>query len=194
VIAGTCAEYDWSNAGVCDEASTPIAPDTLYGTCKDALRRVAERFAETAGLSAAWARIFFPYGPGETPRRLVPSVVRSLLGGQPARCTAGTQVRDFLHVGDVGSAVVALLRRAVGGAVNIGSGTPIAIADVVRQIAELVGRPELVQLGALPTPPSEPPVLVAGTRRLFGEVGWRPSVPLAQGLAETVNWWRGADR
>lgn len=194
VIAGTCAEYDWARSGVCDEVTTPVAPSTLYGTCKDALRRVAERFSETLGISAAWGRIFFPYGPGESPRRLVASVARSLLAGQPAPCTAGTQVRDFLHVHDVGAALVALLLSEVPGAVNIGSGTPVALADVVRGVADLVGRPELVEFGALPTPSSEPPVLVAGTRRLFGEVGWRPSIPLAEGLADSVAWWRAADR
>lgn len=194
VIAGTCAEYDWAEAGVCDEATTPVRPATLYGACKDALRRVAERFAQAADFSAAWGRIFFPYGPGESPRRLVASVARSLLAGQPARCTSGTQVRDFLHVRDVGEALVALLFSDVSGAVNIGSGTPVALAEVVRGIAELAGRPDLVDLGALPTPPSEPPILVADTRRLFGEVRWRPSVPLAEGLAECVARWRAAER
>jgi nucleoside-diphosphate-sugar epimerase len=194
VIAGTCAEYDWSRPGVCDETTTPVAPATLYGTCKDALRRAAERFAETAGFSAAWGRIFFPYGPGESPRRLVASVARSLLAGQPARCTAGTQVRDFVHVRDVGGALTALLLSDVRGAVNIGSGSPVTLADVVRGIANVVGRPDLVELGALPTPATEPPVLVAGTRRLFDEVGWRPSVPLVEGLADSVAWWRTADR
>src|SRR5262249_18992294 len=81
VVAGSCAEYDWTAAGTCDEATTPLRPATLYGACKDALRRVLEAFAAQAGLSAAWGRLFFLYGPGEHPDRLVASVARALLAG-----------------------------------------------------------------------------------------------------------------
>ena len=58
VLAGTCAEYDWTQ-GVCVEGATPIRPRGLYGVAKDAVRRVVEAFAAGAGLSAAWGRIFF---------------------------------------------------------------------------------------------------------------------------------------
>jgi len=192
VGVGTCAEYDWARAGVCDEADTPVAPATLYGACKDALRRVIERFAATAGLSAAWGRVFFPYGPGEAPERLVASVARSLLAGRPALCSAGTQVRDFIHVRDVAGALVALLHREdVTGAVNVGTGRPVVLADVIQRVGAITGRPDLIRLGARPKPATEPAVLCAGTRRLSGEVGWRPRADLDAGLAETVAWWRG---
>ncbi len=192
VIAGTCAEYDWSQAGVCHEFSTPVAPSTVYGTCKHALRLVTEQFARQSGVSTAWGRIFFLYGPGEAPQRLIASTIRALLAGQPALCTSGTQRRDLLHVQDVGDALVALLRSEVGGPVNIGSGVPTPLADVVTRIGELLGRPDLVRLGARPTPSGEPPVLVADTGRLFSEVGWRPRMALDDGLAQSIDWWRSS--
>ncbi|HLW67463.1 MAG TPA: NAD-dependent epimerase/dehydratase family protein [Gemmataceae bacterium] len=58
VVAGSCAEYDWSY-GVCDEATTPVRPANLYGICKNALREVLEAYARQTGLSAAWGRVFF---------------------------------------------------------------------------------------------------------------------------------------
>src|SRR6185312_12912218 len=89
VVAGTCAEYDWSGDGALSEASTPLSPRTAYGEAKNALRAAAERLSVSLG----WGRVFFLYGPHEDPRRLVASVARSLVAGEPARTTHGRQVR-----------------------------------------------------------------------------------------------------
>ena len=185
-VAGTCAEYSWSGSGVLSEQSTALAPRTPYGDAKNELRAAAEQLS----LSLAWGRIFFLYGPHEDERRLVASVTRALLAGLPAQTTHGRQVRDFLHVADVADAFAALLDSEVEGPVNIGSGEGVAVADVVRRIAAIVGRPDLVELGALEPPPDEPPLLVADVGRLRDDVGWRPARSLDDGLRDTVDWWR----
>ncbi|HST34325.1 MAG TPA: NAD(P)-dependent oxidoreductase [Solirubrobacteraceae bacterium] len=193
VIAGTCAEYDWGHsAEPCRELdgahrhATPQRPGTLYGTCKHATRLVAEAFAREAGLSVAWGRVFLLYGPGEDERRLVPDVARKLLAGEQAPTSDGTQERDFMHVDDVAAAFAALLDSAVEGPVNIASGEPVRIADVLALIARAAGRPELLRIGALPRRPGEPDLLVADVARLRDEVGFAPSVELERGIAETV--------
>ena len=141
VMAGSCAEYDWSRASVCDERTTPLASGptlshaTPYAECKIAMSRTLEEFGRAHRLSTAWGRIFFQFGPGEDPRRLVSSVIVDLLCGREAACTLGTQVRSFLHVDDVGAAFAALLGAEVEGAVNVGSADPIAIADLLGRIA-----------------------------------------------------------
>jgi nucleoside-diphosphate-sugar epimerase len=93
-------------------------------------------------------------------------------------------------VADVAGAFAALLDGGVEGAVNVGSGEPVALKDVVRELGERVGRPELVRLGALPAAPNDPPALVADVSRLRGEVGWRPAFGLGRGLDDAVAWWR----
>ena len=67
VMTGSGAEYDW-NAGVCAERTTALEPATLYGTTKLALARVLEAYGRETGLSTAWARIFFTFGPSEDGR------------------------------------------------------------------------------------------------------------------------------
>jgi nucleoside-diphosphate-sugar epimerase len=188
VMAGSCAEYDW-NYGYCSERVTPLAPATLYGTCKNALQTMLHAFACQTGLSAAWGRIFFLYGPHEHPDRLVASVIRALLRGEFARCSHGNQIRDFLHVQDVAAAFVALLESDVTGPVNIASGQPVSIREVVDQIAAHFGRRDLVHLGAVPTPADEPPFLVADIRRLREQAGWQPKFNLESGLEQTIQWW-----
>jgi len=189
VMTGSGAEYDW-HAGVCSERTTPLTPATLYGTAKLALARVLDAYGRDAGLSTAWARIFFTFGPREDGRRLVASVVRSLLAGEPAECTEGRQVRDFLYVDDVAGAIVALLESPVTGAVNVGSGQPLSVADLSTRVGTLLGRLELVRLGARPTPPGETPLVVADVTRLRDEVGWAPAYSLDQALEATAAWWR----
>jgi nucleoside-diphosphate-sugar epimerase len=195
VMAGSCAEYDWSRAGVCDERTSPLvdaggAPATLYAECKLALQKALERFGGAHDVSTAWGRIFFQYGPDEHPDRLVASVIANLLSGREALCSHGRQVRSFLHVADVGSAFAALLDSPVEGPVNIGSADRMTIAELVGEIALQVGRPELVRLGARTAPPSEPPLLVPDIERLRTEVGWRPRFNLHDGIADTIAWWR----
>ena len=189
VMAGTCAEYDW-RYGYCSEQVTPLLPATLYGVCKHSLQIMLDAFARQTGLSAAWGRIFFLYGPREHPDRLVPSVILTLLRDEPARCSHGNQIRDYLFVQDVSDALVTLLESDVSGPVNIASGIPIALKDIICRIAERLNRRDLIQLGALPTPANEPPLVVADVSRLHDEVGWRPKYDLDTGLNRTIEWWK----
>ncbi len=190
VSAGTCAEYDWTEASGSLAEDGPRNPSTFYGTTKDAQRRVIEGYARQTGLSWAWGVLFLCYGPHERPERLIPSVVLDLLRGSKARTTAGTQLRDFLDVRDQGAAFAALLDSEVEGVVNIGSGKAITIAEVVRRIGDITGRPQLLDIGALPMRPSEPERLVADVGRLRREVGFFPRISLDEGLADAVDWWR----
>ena len=140
-------------------------------------------------MSSAWGRIFYLYGPHEHPARLVASVVCSLLKGRPARCSDGRQIRDFLYVEDVADALVALLESEAAGPVNVASGNPVSVRDMVCRIADQIGREDLVRLGAIPTPKTDPPQLTADVNRLSRVVGWSPNYSLQQGLEKTVAWW-----
>lgn len=190
VMAGTCAEYDWTGDGRCVEGLTPLLPSTLYGTCKHALRLMLEAYSVQAGLSAAWGRVFFLYGPHEYPQRLVASVVRHLLRGERAPCSHATQRRDILYVEDVAAAFVSLLESEATGAVNIASGEAVELRTVISRIAEELHGNELVDFGALPISQSEPPLLVADVTRLKEEVGFQPRFTLEKGLRRTIDWWR----
>jgi nucleoside-diphosphate-sugar epimerase len=154
------------------------------------MRAAGEELAAERGFGFSWGRIFFVYGPHEQPGRLVSQVAESLVKGEPTPTSEGTQRRDFLHARDVAAAFVALLDSDVRGAVNIGSGVAVPVRDVVTLIAEAAGRSELVRFGEVPQRAGDPPVIEADVRRLRDEVGWRPEIPLAEGIRETVEWWK----
>jgi len=199
VMAGTCAEYDWSRVGVCEERRSPLADGaadgagakiTPYASSKLAMYRSLTEFGDAHGFSTAWGRVFFQYGPHEHPDRLVAFVISRLLAALPAPCTHGRQIRSFLHAADVGAAFAALLDSSVAGPVNIGSDAAIRIAELLDEVARQIGRPELLQLGAREAPASEPPLLLPKIERLRSEVTWQPRFDLGSGIAATISWWR----
>jgi nucleoside-diphosphate-sugar epimerase len=192
VIAGSCAEYAWAVPGPLSEETTPLRPSTLYGACKRGLHEVARGLANQDGFALAWGRIFFSFGPGEPPGRLVPSIATALLEGREAPMTHGRQVRDFVSVEDLGRGFAALVDSDVTGPVNVASGTGISLVDVATMIARAAGRPELLRVGALPERPGEPPELVADVTRLHDEVGWAPEDEVVDRLARLVAELRGA--
>ncbi len=189
VFAGSCAEYDWTE-GHCREDSTPLRPQGLYGVSKHALRLLVEEAARRAGISCAWGRIFFLYGPDEQPGRLVPSIVRSQLRNEPFACSGGDLRRDYLYVTDVASALVALLDSPLEGAVNLGSGHAVSIRAVVERIVARLGHPELVDFAAPAAAQRDVPLVVADTTRLAAELRWTPRIDIEHGLGLTVDWWR----
>jgi nucleoside-diphosphate-sugar epimerase len=190
VMAGTCAEYEWTDEVHCAEGVTPLAPATLYGAAKHATHLVTGRYAQLRDVQLAWGRVFFVFGPHEDPARLASSVASALVRGEPAETGPGTQVRDFLHSEDLGDAFAALVDSAVEGPVNLASGDARPIRQVVEALANAAGRPDLLRIGARPGNPSEPAAITAAVDRLRGEVGWRPAASFEQRVAETVAWWR----
>ena len=186
VGAGSCAEYEWGGRGLLSEHHSPLRPATLYGVCKNAFRQVTAAYAEPAGLSFAWGRIFFLYAADEHPDRLVASVARAVVAGNSAETSSGEQLRDFMHADDVAAGLVALLESDVRGPVNVASGEPTGVRDLALEIGRAAGREDLVKVGALPQRPGEPAEIVADVRRLREEVGFERAITTAEGVARTV--------
>jgi nucleoside-diphosphate-sugar epimerase len=191
VVSGSCLEYDW-DYGYCSEARTPCQPHTLYGTAKNALRLVLEGLAAQAQFTLAWGRVFLVYGPHEHPDRLVPAVIRALLKGEPARVSHGRQVRDYLYTEDVARAFAALLSSDVEGPINVASGQPVAIRTIAERIGDLLGRRELLRVGAIPAAATDKPLVVGDVSRIQSALGWAPEVSLDEGLQLSIDWWRRA--
>ena len=187
VLAGTAAEYAPSWDALTE--TSPIRIDTLYGTCKTVLCQAAAQLAREQDVSFASARIFNVYGPWEDPRRLVPYVIRTIARGEPAKLTTGEQVRDYLHVEDVASGLWAVARSGLEGVVNLGSGEAVTVAGLATEIADSLGRRDLLELGALPSRPEEAPVVRADPRKLREGSDWRPKYSLSSGLRQTIAWW-----
>jgi nucleoside-diphosphate-sugar epimerase len=197
VMAGTCAEYDWQQGqpSATFGEDHPIRPSTLYGAAKAACYTLMEQVHDVHGHAFAWPRVFFPYGPGEDPRRLVPSIIRQLLRGEAAETALRDEQRDFLYIGDVGRAVTAITLSDVRGAVNVGSGVATSVERLAQLLGELTGRRDLLDLvGSRVAQGRDPVRIVADITRLRQDVGFTPTVSLEAGLLSSVEWWKSSPR
>jgi len=185
VIAGTCAEYDWAHS-YCREDSTPLNPATLYGTAKDATRRLVMAVCAQHQVLCAWGRIFLPYGHGESANRLIPSLIDVFRGVRAPFGVNATAYRDFLHASDVAEGFVRLLTTGGSGAYNICSGEPVRLAEVVTTLASLLGADPEPVLALTTERPGEPSLLVGENLKLKA-LGWRPALTLAQGLERALH-------
>ncbi len=187
VMVGTCAEYLSDKAILLENA--PTGPATIYAATKLSLNLIGQQMAAASGINFAWARIFYLYGPYEDERRAVPALIRALLNGQPFPATLGEQVRDYLHVEDVASALVTLAERRANGVFNIASGVPVTMRQLMETIGEIAGRSDLIRFGGVPYRDWEPS-FVCGDNRRLKELGWMPCYTLSQGLRQTYLWWK----
>lgn len=190
VATGTCVEYDAPDDGPCIANVTPLAPIHPYAVAKNEGRRLIEACCQAYGVSFAWARLFMLIGEREHPDRLVPSVVRSLLNGVPARCSSGVQVRDFMDVRDAGLALASVAASETSGALNICSGHPVRIADLARMLGDIMQRPDLIKLGTLPDRPGEVANLWGDAQPLQLLGCYAPRYTLKDTLDNAVAYWR----
>jgi nucleoside-diphosphate-sugar epimerase len=170
--------------------SSALEPRTLYGASKAALGMIGAELSRRHGWSFAQARVFNVYGPGEDERRLVPHVISSLLRGVPCELTAGTQVRDYMHVDDVARGLVALAESGLEGPVNVASSEPVTVAQVARTIAAVGGGGELLRFGARQPRATDHPCVVADSTLLSRIAEWSPKYRLDAGIHHTAAWWR----
>lgn len=183
---GTCAEYGWGEDPL-DEVRSPIAPSTLYGSSKAALGRLLSDGAPALGISVAWARLFFPYGPWERPQRLLGTLLRAMASGGRAAFGPGLQARDFIHVDDVASALAALLRSTLSGAINVGSGEAVEVRRFIDLASVAAGMTDRIDVGATASGVDEAPIVRASLGRLRDELGWRPRFTINDGIIDAVS-------
>lgn len=190
VGCGSCAEYAPSDTP-CREDATRIAPQSRYGRAKAELYDLAAARADRLGGTLAWARIFYLFGPHEAAARLVPSVIDSLLRGEAARTGSGLVSRDFALVDDVGQGIAALAESGASGAYNVATGHAVLLRDLVARIGEIMERPGLVRIGALPDRTGEAPLIAADVGKIARATGWQARTPLDEALRQTIAWRRG---
>lgn len=186
VGAGSQAEYGPYDRAIRED--DVARPTTLYGMAKLAAGSMALRLAEERGLRAAWLRIFSTYGPKDADYWLIPSMIRNLRSGQHMALTACEQRWGFLHARDAAAAFrLAVTNADASGIYNVGSPEAPPLRETVTRLRDLVNPGAALGFGELAYRPDQVMVLAADVSRMLA-LGWKPEVPLDEGLRETVNW------
>lgn len=195
VQVGSSDEYGAAPSPQREEArECPIAP---YSLGKLAAARLIDLLARTESFPGVAVRLFLVYGPGQDSKRFIPQVIQGCLSGQPFPVSEGRQERDFTFVEDIVAGLLALEKspKTIGHILNLASGVPVAIRDVVQTIVQACGQGQPLY-GAVPYRPGENMSLVADVARRNELSDWKPRVSLKEGLQKTLEWVRAqpADR
>jgi NDP-hexose 4,6-dehydratase len=176
----------------------PLGAQSPYAASKVAGDKLAETFHMSYGLPVVIARPFNTYGPRQSQRAVIPTVVAQALAGGELKLGALTPTRDFVFVRDTVAGLIALVDEPAtsGATYNIATGIDVCVGDVVRVVGELLGR-ELVVAGAqaerMRPPASEVHQLLGDATKLRAATGWAPATDLRDGLAQVIAWMSGID-
>ncbi len=173
----------------------PLQAQSPYSATKIGADALAYSFYSSFNLPVITARPFNTYGPRQSARAVIPTVISQLLAGRKTiKLGALTPTRDFNFVLDTcqGFMALAACDAAIGKAVNIGSGTEISIGDTVELIAELIGVDVQIECEELRLRPANSEVerLVCDNSLIKSLTGDMPKHSLREGLARTIDWMR----
>ncbi len=176
---------------------TPYAPNSPYSASKAASDHLVRAWAETYGLPTVLSNCSNNYGPYHFPEKLVPVVIIKALAGAPIPVYGkGENVRDWLFVEDHADALLTVLERgAVNRSYNIGGENEARNIDIVRSICGILDSlrptpaPYADQITFVTDRPGHDLRYAIDPSRIVAELGWHPSVTLAEGLEKTVRWY-----
>ena len=194
VVTSTSEVYGTAQYVPIDEKH-PFQGQSPYSATKIGADRLAEAFYRSFATPVIIARPFNTYGPRQSARAVIPTIITQLLSGSPEiRLGNLHPTRDLVFVKDTVEALVALTAcdAAVGEEINIATGQEISVRDLARQLIQQVNpQARLVEDQERIRPKdSEVERLLGCPKKLQTLTGWRPRYSLAEGLAETVAWLR----
>ncbi len=174
----------------------PLQGQSPYSASKIAADQLAESFHRCFGLPVAIARPFNTFGPRQSARAVIPTIVSQVLSGKPRLALGDLEpVRDFNYVADTvaGLLAVAEKKRAAGEVVNLGSGRGLAVREVAQRVLRLTGRKASFKREPARVRPGKSEVLrlVCDNRKAGRLLGWRPRFSLEKGLEATIAYMRG---
>ncbi len=168
----------------------PLKPRSPYSASKAGGEHIARAYAESFGLPLLITRGSNNYGPYQYPEKLVPVLVTNAIDDLPLPLyNDGSAVRDFVHVDDHCRAIDLVLHEApAGGAYNIGTGVETSGKRVAGTVLEILGKPESLIQYVADRPGHDYRYALDITR--ITQLGWEPSITLADGLRQTVKWYQ----
>jgi nucleoside-diphosphate-sugar epimerase len=171
----------------------PLAAANPYAHTKILAEHTARFYEQRFGVALTIVRPFNIYGPGQRDSFLIPSIVRQVLdpAASVVRVSDLRPKRDYVYVIDAVALLLATLRPGVHGIYNLGSGRSVSVAEVADLVNIAAGFRKLVVSADQPRS-GEILDVVADTSRAAAELGWQPSISLADGIAAVVAAERAA--
>jgi GDP-4-dehydro-6-deoxy-D-mannose reductase len=184
LVPGSAAQYGLATTGLVAE-DAPLVPISAYGASKCVIESFCTQPPLRGDLRVIWARAFNHLGPGQPAYAPISSWAEALSTGI-VRTGRLDVVRDFLDVRDAAGAYLALVRGAAEGVVNVCSGLPTMLSDVLAKLIELSGADVKVVEDEALERAQDPPSVVGDPSLLHSLVAWRPEIPLERSLRDVL--------
>ena len=170
----------------------PYAPSSPYAASKAASDHLVRAYVTTYGIDATISSCSNNYGPYQFPEKLIPLMITNALAGRPLPVYGdGQQIRDWLHVEDHCEAIVAIVERGrTGETYHVAGGNQPHNIEIVERLCDLIGPDARGLITRVTDRPGHDRRYALDTTKIAAELGWRPRRSLADGLAETVAWYR----
>lgn len=198
LITSTSEVYGTAQYVPIDEKH-PKQGQSPYSATKIGADSLAESFYRSFDLPITIVRPFNTYGPRQSARAFIPTIITQLLSGKPElELGALEPTRDLVYVQDTCEGFMRLLNcdASIGEEVNIATGVEHSIGDVAHELISLIapGTEITMDENRIRPKKSEVQRLIGDPTKLESLTGWKPIIPLAQGLESTVNWFKEKDR
>jgi dTDP-glucose 4,6-dehydratase len=177
--------------GSFSDENFPLIPSSPYSASKAAADLVVLSFVRTYGFPALITRCSNNYGPHQFTEKFLPLIIARALVGQPLPIYGdGLQQRNWLHVEDNCRAILAVLERGrLGHVYNIGGADVRDNLTMAGDLLKIIGKPESL-ITHVPDRPGHDRRYALNSGKIKSELGWKPLIPLEQGLRQTVAWYR----
>lgn len=193
VLTSTSEVYGTAQRVPIDEEH-PLQAQSPYAATKIGSDALGLSYHRSFGLPVTVLRPFNTYGPRQSARAIVPTIISQALSRPKVRLGSLDPRRDLTFVKDTAGAFASIVAcdGAIGRAVNVGQGEDHSIGELVERVGRLLGRELVVELDADRVRPSASEVgrLLAGTKLASDLWGWSPKYTLDEGLTETIEWVR----
>ena len=190
INASTCYVYGASKTAIDEQGH--LNPQNLYALTKIGAEEACRFYSDNYGINTLNLRFFPPYGPGDSPKKLIQSTYGAIMDGREPILSDGTQMWDFVFIEDI----VECFKRSLGRientegvgfkTLNVGTGTVVEIRGIVRRIFELTGKSGDPAWGSAPKRKNEIEYLCCNNRALRAWLGWIPTTPMIGGGLETT--------
>lgn len=186
VQIGSSDEYGNSTAPQHENMrELPISP---YSVAKVSSTHLLEMLYRTENFPSVVLRFFLVYGPGQDNKRFIPQIIHGCISGSPFPVSEGKQLRDFCYIDDVTDAILRVLKddKVLGETVNIASGQPVSIHDVIELVRTTIGK-GTPDYGKIPYRSGENMALYANIEKAQELLDWHPRVGLKEGIVRTID-------
>ncbi len=187
-IVGVGSQAEYGPRSEPSSEQTETRPVTSYGKAKVAALQQLRDLCSEAGLEWVWARVFSVYGPMDNAGLLLHTIATGLEAGRVVELSSGTQLWSYLFASDAASAFLTLVTNVdASGIYNVGHPDAPPLRTIIEEFSTHFATEGALQFSSAPSTAAN---LVPVMDRLLG-LGWRPSVPIDAGLADTARWLKG---